>query len=703
MRVGFITILLSAFLVCASLPCRTGARVMADQSVASPQDRQQRVRVTYQLTDVVVRDRAGDYVRGLGAKDFLLYIDGKEHEVLSADEYEAAAPGEERIRSVLELADGAAGEGEEFAPPVPPRFIILLFDRYNMGYQVAGETKEFAKRLVEKALLPHDRVAVFQYNGYMKALTGPTTDRVRIVDAIDAVDAMSSNFNYSPARAISSDLTELAHDFGQYIKAIALLGKAVAKFPGRKTMILFSEGPNVDYTASPIGGEMQDYVSHRTNYRLQKAYVTEQIAGLAKRLDADGIAVYTVRRGNVVPEWLREVGSSNILDSVERLDVLRTTSNLTKGKYIDAAVGDTEVFVELQEAVENYYVLGFRPNEVIEGRFQRIVVKAKDPSLRVIHRDSFYTGKTFAKMDKNERDIHLEEGFLAPGTIDDLGLRARGIGLSSNGVPAALVVFEFDAGRLGKRTVGEREVEMVINVEDTAGDIRYRCHKVFRSFEEDSAETVWMAWTVPLVPTGSRIFLAVRDNVTGNRATWREPFGTIDQESRSPKLCRPILSVDEAAGDLRSWLCENVKDGVDAKDPLDAPEFTVPGKPLADDAVEQGRYVLLVLPVVNLDPSQERGPVQPDIDIVLDPDEEPSYALTPRAEKAGIAVGGRELIISVELPLGWAQREEGEMGLAVNKVFAGNVMLIKIPYRITGFSRERASQLLSEPVITEIK
>ena len=133
--------------------------------------------------DVVVTDKSGRPVRQLRQEDFELFEDGKPVEVATF--------------SAVDLPDAPSGgaigpadrSGSSFASNDQPddgRVILIVLDDYHVSLDARRmvTAKSIARRLVER-LGPSDQAAVVATSGRTSSQAEFTTDKARLVEAID--------------------------------------------------------------------------------------------------------------------------------------------------------------------------------------------------------------------------------------------------------------------------------------------------------------------------------------------------------------------------------------------------------------------------------------------------------------------------------------------------------------------------------------
>jgi VWFA-related protein len=719
----------------------------AAQGKAKGEQDEERIRVVYQITDVRVKDNRGRFVRNLTKDDFILTIDGKPVDIRTVDEFAAQSMESQLKEADSNLADQSLAEVESLeAPSTPPRYVIIVFDRYNMWQKGMQESKKAAKELVLNSLLPTDKVAVFMINKTISTLTGPTSDRARILEAIDNANAPSLNTNYFPKAVemfppveatevgeLQMLLIEKETEFQSYINMLKVLAKAISAMPGRKTFLVFSDGPNIrnpmsreakrimmaNANAGVTNGAVTMQGENLTDY-LTPEFINRQFQELSKQLSSANTTLYTIRRGSIQPEWTTGVSQdlqnaysgnpllpgasvSGAMSDMQRqkTDVLNDFASMSNGKFYNAGVSMDKLITEVRNEVGDYYILGFVPPNNRRGDFHHISIKCKNPEYSVIHRQGFFEEKSIERMTDRERDIHLEEGFMVPGMNNQLGMETKAVRLPVRSWPTAIVSFAVDAKNFEANKDGNYEMELVLNVEDRNGMIRYRDHKIFKTSKKfEKGEKIYHSLTVPLLDDACAAYLAVRDNIGGLRSTWREIFPPMSGKE-SVFVTSPVILQPEGAGNVTKWEAKKVKDEARIIDPIMPMDIKLPGVPAPNSVVNQGQDVKLMILMGNFPKGANLAGVKASTSCFLDPRGEESYRLKVSNENTYEIRNRGVLVVEMEVPLGLSQKPAAVLGIALQGIVADRVLLSRLPFTINPFSNSQATKLLDDPRITQ--
>jgi hypothetical protein len=477
--------------------------------------------------------------------------------------------------------------------------------------------------------------------------------------------------------------------------------------------------------------------------------VSEQIQGMGRHLNSLNTTLYTIRTGASQSEWMTSAdldissmkrdGFANVaainasegtkvkrggevgpykddrtpsrsiageMNSMERerLGVLRDSAQATNGRFFDAGMDVDTLIAGLGGELGDYYLLGFDPPDRGAGKYHKISVEVKNPAYRIGHREGFVEFKKFGEMDARERAIHLEEGFMVSGLFNELGLQAKSYILPLSNNPASVVAIRLDSAALGQTAGLGREIELVCNVVDTKGQMRFRDHRIFRHASgADLPPELWLNCEVPITSEASALYLAVRDNATGSRSTWRVIVLNKEREEGVAVLPPPILLGPSSPGELSSWSADEVGDDDNVKDPLVPAGIRLPGKPLLDNTVSQGQFASVLLTAGNLGSGFDPNTAGVSVSYAILDEAEEFYAVTPSNQRMGFLQSQDLLIISASVPLGLSPKHLGQLRIAISGLPGESPRVVHVPYRVDPFDPEVASGYEHDPRIRHIQ
>jgi VWFA-related protein len=409
--VRFIVGLALAIAIACVLVVQPQARPARD---ASQQSQTPTFRATTALVevDVVVHDRNGKFVPGLTTEDLRLFEDGKPQEI--SQFYMVS---NDATRQILPGA-GAGVLPEDRAR----RIFVMMFDEGHLATDSLMRAKVGVERFIRANIGPNDFGGIFTNGGmYHGRLTSSRAELVagvqtvktgfdtrqsllatfrefpRIPGEIDAVRIAEGSLevaNRLGEKACQEDQQACALNGGQqqvenllqqkarfYVRQARLLAAStiqnlryvvdrLARIPGRKTIVLISEGFFVEDSRSDL----------------------QLIAAAASRANT---AIYAIDGRGLI-------GAPGATTDALRMDPGRSTAFDTGDdgpNILTAGTGGLRVYNidDVSRAVgiiaqdtSNYYVMGYQPdNPRMDGTFRKIEVKSSVSGLKVRSRKGY--------------------------------------------------------------------------------------------------------------------------------------------------------------------------------------------------------------------------------------------------------------------------------------------------------------------------
>lgn len=320
-----------------AIPATTGSAADSDKFVI-------RVKVDMVVLSFTVTDSKGKYITGLQPKDFRVTEDGITQKMNTFGEGNKA-PVQVMDDGTTKLLAGAAGEKEN--PDAPdPRMdsfvgtnVFVLFDTSNYmyrGFVYASDAIADFVRGLDRA----DSVAVYTFSRNLSRAANLTRDR---------------------NMAISGLRKAVAGDDAALYNALLLALRDAAKVPGRKVVIVFSNGPDNASMVAP-----------------------DDVRAVA---EDEGIPIYVISTSDVSKDPI----SAN---------VFRRISQRTGGQVYFAKTWQKQVeaFESIRESLGNSYTITYYPQTNPNEGFRKInveIVSDTAKKLRVRARPGYRPGRTF--------------------------------------------------------------------------------------------------------------------------------------------------------------------------------------------------------------------------------------------------------------------------------------------------------------------
>jgi VWFA-related protein len=491
---------------------------------ASQKNKNEVVRISTTLVqvDVAVTDRKGRPVADLKPEEFEIYEDGRRQQItnfsyISSGSTEApAAP-----------STGAARPNDKNPPPPPParfrasqvrRTIALVVDDLTLSFESTPSVRQALKKFVDEQMQPGDLVAIIRTGAGMGALQMFTADKRILYAAIERVrwSPSSSNTLYTFAPVVTNlvnptqGIAEILHQetrasqadpntkvperatdeldrFRQEVFSIGTLGalhfvvRALRDLPGRKSVVLFSEGLRI-YNREQSILRVRDALRNLTD-------LANRSSAVIYTMDARGLQPLTMTAADDLSgdfqtaggfgtegqnKWLSEAGAYNAArrdEFFESQEGLNYLAQQTGGFFIKNTNDLNGGVRRVLKDQENYYLIGFVPEESTFNRekgrgFHELKVKVSRPDVRIRTRSGFF-GIT------DEEDKPLQKTFgqtllaalTSPFDSGDIGLRLTSmLGFDQQKGAFVSSVLHIDASDLtfALEAKGERKVSFEI-------------------------------------------------------------------------------------------------------------------------------------------------------------------------------------------------------------------------------------------------
>ena len=389
----------------------------AGPQAPSPGDYRIRVTSDLVLTNVVVRDRQGNLVRGLPQDAFSIYEDGKQQRISSFD-----------FENVDQLATAAGPTVSGSAPPLKiigsrelvskeelknHRLIVLFFDFSAMEPDDIDRAVSAARKYVDRQMAAADLVAVISLASSMRVDQDFTNDKAQLAAVLRSYtsgegqgfqsgDTGTAEGTPDSGGALVADDSEYNQfNTDRKLQAIQSVAKALSKVDQKKSIIYFSNG------VSRSGIENQVQLRAATNAAVQAnvALYTLDVRGL-EAFPPGGEAQSASLRGRAA------YSGQSVLDqfssNADSQETLTTLAGDTGGRAFLDSNDLSGVFTAVQRDTSAYYVIGYRStNPEMNGKFRRVKVVLNRPDLKLEYRKGYFGPKDYAHFDKEDREQQM--------------------------------------------------------------------------------------------------------------------------------------------------------------------------------------------------------------------------------------------------------------------------------------------------------
>jgi VWFA-related protein len=387
------------------------------------------VRITTNLVqfDAVVTDKKGRQVTDLSPEEFEVSVNGRRQTITNFS-YVSTQPDAEAGAT----AGPAPRAPDKSAPYVPParikpsdvrRTVALVVDDLGASFESTIYIRQALKKFVDEQMQPGDLVAILRTSAGMGALQQFTSDKNILRRAVERVRWYPSGRGgiaaFAPIEAkpfpvepgmgggksgkgidLDRDPMKESDEFREQLFSVGTLGalnfivRGMRELPGRKSVVVFSDGFEVLNRRDPAGGSLVlDSLRHLVDLANRASVVIYTVD--ARGLQTLGLTAADSTAGRTGQEVIDELNrrSADYFDTQTGLNYLAAE---TGGLFMHDTNDLGGAVRRALDDQKGYYLIGFRPDEgVFEtskgGRrhFNDLTIKVKRPGLSARHRAGF--------------------------------------------------------------------------------------------------------------------------------------------------------------------------------------------------------------------------------------------------------------------------------------------------------------------------
>ncbi len=495
---------------------------------------------------VSVKDKDGNPITGLTAKDFAITEDGvpqtiKFFEFQELSDAPPAQPTNPRIELLPRLTK------TQIAPETPGdfryrdrRLLALYFDMTAMPQPDQLRALKAAKTFVQSQMTGADLIAIMAYtSGAVQVLQDFTGDRNRALSILETMivgEDENAPQEADTGAAFGQNDSEFNIFFtDRQLAALQTAATMLGRLQEKKSLVYFASGLRLNGTnnqaqlAATINAAIRSGVSFWPVDA--RGLMAQAPLGDATRGSVGGIGMYTGAAANAV--------TANLQRSQ---DTLWTLAADTGGKALldsnDLARGITQA----QRAITSYYLLGYyTTNPNADGKFRKIkIALTNGQSATLDYRQGYYAGKDYSKFNNADKERQLEDALLQPDPVTDVTI-AMEIGYfqlnrAEYFVPIAVKIPARELGNARVDFIGEVKDEFGITVSNVRDKVDIKRGTTNRPIEYDSGFT--------LLPGKYKIKFLARDAESGRMGTFATEFviPNLNKEEKRIPLSSVVLS-----------------------------------------------------------------------------------------------------------------------------------------------------------------
>jgi len=548
-----------------------GAQLTGQNKPVGSADQAPTIKVTSRLIieTVTVKDKKGNPIEGLTAKDFTITEDGVaqtikicEHQTLPED----AAPllatpaGEEKIYYRLartQIAPETAGELRYR----DHRLLALYFDMTTMPPSDQFRALEAAQKFIRTQMTSADLVAILRYDGSsIDVLQDFSDDRNHLLSILETMvvgehqegaEAANDDSSADTGAAFGQDDSEFnLFTTDRQLAALQTAAESLGRLSEKKSLIFFASGLNLnglDNQAQLVATEQAAIRAGVSFWPIDaRGLVASGPLGDATQGSPGGSAMYTG-------------GSAMALSSrfAQSQDTLYQLALDTGGKALLDNNDLDRGIVNAQHAVSDYYILGYYTgNTAVNGKFRKVNVTVNSElASNLDFRHGYFGEKEWGKFTTADKERQLEDALAQGDPWTDLTIAVEINYFQLNKAEYYVPVFIKIPGRelaLAKRGGADHtHIDLIGEIKDDYGgttEENIRDH--FDTKLTDATAAEWAKRPIvfssgyTLLPGKHTIKVLARDDETDRIGTFQTSFviPNLIKETKRVPISSVVLS-----------------------------------------------------------------------------------------------------------------------------------------------------------------
>lgn len=407
--------------------CAVKAQSQESKATQRGQDEVVTLKAHLVTIDIMVRDKKGKNITNLEAEDFTLYENGVRQRV------EFFEPPLERVGQAVKPSSGTqATPGTSGGMPM--NIISLVVDGTTTGLADMSHVRRGLIKYIQVQIGDTDTVAIFAVSSGLQLLQPFTQDKSKLISAVERAYASTTVSKKLERGEVEEKIGQLQNELtgvegnkdpqaqlkammarralerftllrGQLslqtarpiLAALAAICDAQRAIPGKKSLVLFSQGV---VTSATLDWQVQGTIdiANRANVAI---YIIDS-AGLTASAPQSGALVPASPLGGITAsgsaeDRMRTVGGENVFDNARHEGIDREHDNLyrisadTGGEFIKGTNDIAKGLGRIDHEIRSRYTLAYYTSDQnFDGGFRKVKVEVRRPDARVTSRPGYY-------------------------------------------------------------------------------------------------------------------------------------------------------------------------------------------------------------------------------------------------------------------------------------------------------------------------
>lgn len=508
---------------------------------------------------VTVKDKEGNFVHGLTAKDFAVTEDGVPQTVRDfcfedlakeAKPLPVETPQQENITTYNRLArEQIASESMNEDRYKNHRLLAFYFDMTTMPPEDQLRALTAAQTFIRTRMTSADLVAILRYQGAsVDILQDFTADRDRLLSILETMivgEGQNSTDNTDDASsadtgaAFGQDDSEFnIFNTDRQLSALETAAEMLGRVSEKKSLIYFASGLQLN----GIDNQAQFHATVDAAIKAGVTFWPIDARGLVAQAPLGDASQGSAGNQGMYTGAAADATTTKLQKSQDTLFALAGDSG---GKVMlndnDLTVG----IVQAQQAISDYYILGYyTTNTANNGHFRRIKISLTQPlEAKLSYREGYYAAKKFSDFNAADKERQLEDALMLEDPITDLTIAMEidyfQLNRAEYFVPIVVKIPGRELALAKRRGAQHTLIDFIGEIKDTVGGItvsNVRDHVNIKLSDATATELarrpIEYDTGFTLLPGTYQIKFLARDDETGRIGTYENTF-TIPNLNRS--------------------------------------------------------------------------------------------------------------------------------------------------------------------------
>ena len=394
------------------------------------------VRSQIVIETVVVKDKKGNTIDGLTAKDFTLTEDGVPQTIrfcepqsmpstLSDVPLTPSGPENIKIYSTLTRT--------QITPEAPGdvrykdhRLLALYFDMTAMRPADQLRALAAAEKFIRTQMTTSDLVSIMRYSGgSVDVLQDFTADRNRLLSILETLvvgegqgsaESVDDASGADTGAAFGQDDSEFnVFNTDRQLSALQTAARMLGQLNEKKSLIYFASGLRLN----GVDNEAQLQATVDAAIRAGVSFWPIDARGLVAQAPLGDATQGSPGNAGMYSGAAALATTTNLQRSQ---DTLFSLAGDTGGKALLDYNDLTRGIVQAQQSITNYYILEYYPtNTALNGKFRHVKISVNpELSAKLEYRQGYFAGKEFSKFTTVDKERQLEDALMLGDPITDL-------------------------------------------------------------------------------------------------------------------------------------------------------------------------------------------------------------------------------------------------------------------------------------------